>query len=140
MIQWKLNAIMSNFVASNELKRVRNTLGDACTQHPGDVLMFSCTITGGGITIWAGTAFNCPSTANEIILHHSLGTSFGGCNGGAITAGNLGVVGHNCYSSQLNVTLSSDMNDKTIACTHNSGSTVTLIGVETLSLSVGAGK
>ena len=111
-----------------------NTPGDAC---PGDVLIYNCIITGPGNTIWNGTAFSCPSKSNETILRHSQFTSgtFGTCNARAITARSLGVV-NSCYSSQLNVTVSSDMNNKTIECAHSSDRIVT-VGVETLSIATG---
>ena len=120
--------------ARNELISVTNAPGDAC---PGDVLTYNCIIIGGGNTIWSGTAFNCPSKSNETILRHSQfarGT-FGSCNDGAITARSLGVV-NSCYSSQLNVTVSSDMNNQNIQCAHSSDRIVT-IGVETLSITTG---
>ena len=114
-----------------------NVLGDAC---PGDVLMYVCNIIGGGNTIWSGTAFYCPSKSNETILRHSQFNSesgtFGSCNDRAvIMARSLGVT-NNCYSSQLNITVTSDMNNKTIQCAHSSDRIVT-IGVVTLSIATG---
>ena len=103
--------------------------------------MYTCTIVGGGNTIWSGTAFDCSSKSNEIILRHSqfdseLGT-FGNCNEGAITAHSLGVVNNNCYSSQLNVTIDSDMNNKTIQCAHSS---VGIVTIDVAILSIATGK
>ena len=93
----------------------------------GDILIFSCTAVGGGGTRWGGTAFNCPSLLNEIILRHSLydspsGTS-GHCNGGAITARSIDVsesADVSCYTSQLSVTIQNISSTVTIQCTHNS--------------------
>ena len=63
---------------------------------PGDVLTIECTITGGVATVWRGTAFQCVSRSNEIILRHSgFRESYnpaGTCNNGAIIARALGVV------------------------------------------------
>ena len=104
---------------------------------PGDVLMYQCNIVGSGNTIWTGTAFSDCSN-NEIILRHSTfasGMAFGNCNNGAISARGLGV-DNNCYSSQLNVTVNSDLNNKTIRCDHSSDTVVT---IRTVTLSVATG-
>ena len=123
---------MSNFIASNGFI---SPSGYAC---PGDTLTYTCTIAGPGNTIWSGTAFDCSSKSDEIILRHSqfgIGT-FGNCNDGAITAQSLGVVDSSCYSSQLNVTVSSDMNNQNIQCAYSSDR-ITTIEVATLSLATG---
>ena len=89
---------------------------------PSDLLTYTCTAVGGGTTLWGGTAFDCPSTANEIILRHSLFAvrgAFGDCNNGAIVGRSLRVE-NNCYISQLNVTISTSLNNKTVQCAHNS--------------------
>lgn len=122
---------MSNFAASNEFTPM---VGDAC---PGDALMYTCTIIGGGSTIWSGTAFDCESKSDEIILRHSQfvsGTS-GNCNNGAITARSLGRA-DTCYSSQLNLTFSSALNNKTIQCAYSS-ETIETIGEVTLIIATG---
>ena len=101
--------------------------------------MYSCTIVGPGNTIWSGTAFNCSSVMNETILRHSQFASPGAsgrCNNGAIVTRSLGVVNNNCYSSQLNVNVSLDMNNKTIQCAYSSDRIVT-IGSATISVATG---
>ena len=108
---------MSNSAASNEFMPL--TVRDSC---PGDVLTYTCTINGSGNTIWSGTAFNCETKMNEIILRHSQfneSGSSGNCNDGAIMAQSLRVINNTCYSSQLNVTVDLDMNNKTIQCSHS---------------------
>ena len=89
---------------------------------PGDVLTYTCNVIGGGTTIWGGSAFDCSSTSNEIFLRHSQfstpGTS-GSCNNGAIRARSIGVT-DGCYTSELSVTVSSSLNNKTIRCSHDS--------------------
>ena len=72
----------------------------------------------GGATIWKGTAFDCP--LNEIALLHSRFTygTFGVCNNGAIVTRSFPVEGNN-YTSQLNVTLTSDIAGETIMCVHD---------------------
>ena len=111
--------------------------GAAC---PGNVLTYECDITGPGNTIWNGTAFYCPLKSNEIILRHSQfntesGTS-GTCNDRTlIEVRSLGVI-NNCFSSELNITVSSDLNNKTIRCSHSSSRIVT-IGEIRLSVATG---
>ena len=108
----------NHYIATNKLV-VPSNAQCAC---PDDVLTFTCTVVGPGNTIWSGTAFNCPSTSNEIILRHSQfaspGTS-GNCNSGTITARSLGVE-NDCFRSELNVTASASLNKKTVQCQHNS--------------------
>ena len=74
----------------------------------------------GGATVWKGTVFDCP--LNEIALLHSrfINGTFGVCNNGAIVARSLLVEGNNTtYTSQLNVTVTSDMAGETIMCVHD---------------------
>ena len=89
------------------------TSGCVC---PGDTLTYECTIEGFGFTIWTGTALDCQY---NIALRHSQFSStygaFGTCNNGAIVARGLSVEGNN-YTSQLNVTVTSDIAGKTITC------------------------
>ena len=89
---------------------------------PGETLNFTCTIistsgTSGAATIWNGSAFTC--SENEIpLLHNGFNSSNGQsgvCNNGAILARSVGVNG-NCYTSQLRVTVSAGLNNKTVAC------------------------
>ena len=85
----------------------------------GDTLIFNCTVLGrtGGATVWRGTAFDCVNT--DITLLHSAYKpgrgAFGVCNNGAIVAQSLGVE-DSYYTSQLNVTVNTNMTGKTIMC------------------------
>ena len=70
----------------------------------GDTLTFECTAMNELLTIWRGSAFDCASTGNEIILFNSsIGVET--CNDGMITVQVIRREGNN-YTSQLNVTLS----------------------------------
>ena len=106
---------------------------------PGDVLTYTCDITGPGNTIWDGSALDCPSRANEIILRHSQfafppGTS-GSCNDGAIVARSIGVETNNfCFISELNITVSSSLHSKTILCIHASSLSLRIIGISTIAI------
>ena len=95
---------------------------------PGDVLTTECTITGDGTTVWRGTAIQCDY--GEIILIHNR---FSGprypiatCNDGAIVAQALGVI-NDSYISQLNVTVSPELNNTTVECWYDNGTTVIFI-------------
>ena len=76
----------------------------------------------GQATVWTGTAINCPSTNNMIILTHSFAVEgiIQICNNGAIVARSLLVEGNN-YTSQLNVTLTTEIMGKSIECLHDDG-------------------
>ena len=89
---------------------------------PGDVLTTECAIMGGGITVWQGTAFQCYRNNHESIsLRHSQFRESeepaGSCNNGAIVARALGIVS-NSYVSQLNVTVSLELNNTIVECIH----------------------
>jgi hypothetical protein len=125
------------FAVRDDLRLVTDISGAAC---PGDVLKYVCDITGAGNTIWNGTAFYCPSKSNETILRHSQFSTVSGTSGSCndrtvIRARSLGV-SNNCFSSQLNITVTSDMNDTTIRCSHSSDKIVT-IGEIRLSVATG---
>ena len=93
---------------------------------PGDALTTECAIMGDGATVWLGTAFQCKDSSNEILLLHRLfGESYSyihTCNNGAA----LGVV-NDSYISQLNVTVSLELNNTTVVCLHDTGKIVTVI-------------
>ena len=106
---------------------------------PGDLLTYTCTVVGARTTLWGGTAFNCPSTTNEIVLRHSqfaVGGASGDCNNGAIVGQSVGVEG-NRFTSQLNVTVSTSLNNKTVQCAYDSG--VQMNTVDEASLNVISG-
>ena len=88
--------------------------GCAC---PGDTLTYECTAVGAGSTIWTGSAFNCSNSNYMILLLHSHFSStkgdYGSCTNGAIVGRSLSAEG-NYFTSQLNVTVTSDTAGKTI--------------------------
>ena len=99
---------------------------------PGYTLTFAeCTVVGRpvGYTVWRGTAFDCVS--GELTLFHSNFTSDSSnvrdCNDGAIVGQGLRVE-DNCYTSQLNITVRSDMIGKTIKCVYDDVNTETTVG------------
>ena len=97
---------------------------------PGDTLTYDCTVVGGGLTVWKGNAFICPSNNDEIALLHRRFESENGtnnsCTNGAIVGKSLAVEGNN-YTSQLNVTITPETAGKTIMCIGDNGTTTMLI-------------
>jgi hypothetical protein len=72
---------------------------------------------GRGYIYWIGSAFNCPSTNNYILLSlYDIGTGRT-CNNGAIVGRSISVEG-NSYTSQLNITVTPDTAGMAIACLH----------------------
>jgi hypothetical protein len=84
----------------------------------GDTLTFQCTVMSGLRTIWRGSAFNCPSSGNEISLLNSY-IDDGTCNNEMIVGRVIRREETN-YTSQLNVTLSSDLIGEIIECASDS--------------------
>ena len=107
---------------------------------PREFLVFNCTIMDGGITLWRGTAFNCPSDNDEIILRHSQyasGSASGECNSGAITGHSLQNVVNNRFTSQLNITSSAALNRRSVECAYDDGQQTSRIGISTLTVITG---
>ena len=105
--------------------------GCAC---PGHTLTYECTVIGegsGGATVWQGTAFDCQSKNNEILLLHRRFALEGGtseeCNGGAIVGQSVRAE-ESSYTSRLNVTLTADLIGERIECAVDNGTTSNLIG------------
>ena len=100
------------------------------------MLTYTCTAGGRGSTLWTGSAFICDENGNSILLRHdrfSSGSIDGVCNNGAIVGRSLGVK-DGCYTSELNVTISPTLNNKTIMCRHNSDSGINTIGTSKLTI------
>ena len=98
---------------------------------PGDVLIIQCAITGGGATVWQGTTFQCHNNnQGVIVLRHSQFLESNNpelrCNNGAIVPRALGVV-NGSYISELNVTVSPELNNTTVECRHSYNLTETVI-------------
>ena len=101
--------------------------------------VYECRVTGSGVTVWRGSAFNCPATGNEIhILHGSSRSGIeASCNGGAIL-GRVIRAENNTYISQLTVSVSAEMIGMNISCFHDRPSgAAELIGSSILTLSRG---
>ena len=109
---------------------------------PGDLLTFNCTVVGGTATIFRGTAFDCPNAGNQTILSHSQFNDLPSamvllCNNGLIMGQPLSVTG-NCYISELNVTVSNEVHNKTVQCIYNSDVAVSVpVGIATITVILG---
>lgn len=106
--------------------------GNIC---PGDYLSFECTVYGETGTAWQANIVNCENgTLDEIILLHNLNysTQIRICNNGTIVVQGIQFnAENNSYTSQLNITVTSDMAGKTIEC--SSSDSDTPIGSYTIS-------
>ena len=107
---------LKSISANEQFLRAINT-ECAC---PGELLMFTCTTVGtrSGATIWTGSAFDC--AGNEISLLHENFFQSGGtskdCNREAIIGKSIGVMNEMCFTSELNVTVSNELNFTTVSC------------------------
>ena len=87
---------------------------------PGYNISFECTTVGRGITVWKGTAFDCPLSSNEIQLRH---TQFLGsiriCNDGDISGYAVAMLPPDCFLSRLIVLITMELNGRTVICRHD---------------------
>ena len=95
-------------------------------------LIYSCSVTGEGSTVWRGSAFDCPSSNDSIILRHTTAynATSGTCNNGFITWRGVSVVG-DCFISQLSIDIWAyipDLEGTNITCVYDNGSIEVVIG------------
>ena len=101
---------------------------------PGRNFTYECSVVGALFTVWRGTVI---SAGCEVTLFHSEfddpGAARAVCNSGAVVGYNIGVE-NNCYTSNLDVLVSSGLNGRTVECIMDDGVTNTLIDTATLSI------
>ena len=114
--------------AEENLSYLHITSGCICPDH---TLTLECAVAltrsdqlQGGKTVWKGTAFKCPNANNEItLLHNQFPTDdgiYGACNNNSIMGRSLQVVvDSHTYTSQLNVTINSDIRGQDIICQYD---------------------
>ena len=91
---------------------------------PGYTLTYECTVIGEllGATIWEGSAFSCLSDEITLLHRQFPESARGQCNSGSIVGRSLRIDNGSYYTSQLNVTVSSDMIGKSIVCFYDNQS------------------
>ena len=100
-------------------------------------LVYECRVTGGNnIIVWRGTAFECHSTGDEIVLLQSQpGPHL--CNNGAIRGRIIRADENDPYVSRLTIVVGTEMVGKNISCLHDIGDTEKLVGSSVLTLTTG---
>ena len=108
---------------------------------PGHELRLECMVVGGGHTIWKGSAFDCQSSTNRIVLRHSQFESGASksCNNGSITGRIINTTSDSdgmIYISQLIIQLNMNGNVEggTVECAHEDGN---VIGTHTINYTRG---
>ena len=106
---------------------------------PGHELRLECTVVGAGFTIWRGSAFDCPASANEILLFHSEFESqrLFGCNNGRIIGHSINTTSDSDgikYISQLIIQLdvNGTLEGRTVECVHDNLTHEIVIGIRTI--------
>ena len=103
----------------------------------GHVQIYECSVIGYGATIWKGSAFDCHSSTNEIVILPSDSVNR------SITCNNEAIVGrfvrreNDSYVFQLSVNVSSEMIGRNISCYHDVGRDTIEIGTSQLEISAG---
>ena len=122
--------MLSGLAARNELKLI-----DDCI-CPGQRVTYECTVVGGVVTVWSGTIMEIDC---EIILRHYIIylNSYRTCNNGAVIGQGV-EVNNNCFTSQLTVLLTPDLNQRTIRCSVVTGDEIIAIGVAQLLFTTGS--
>ena len=101
----------------------------------GHSQIYECTVSGGGFTIWQGSAFDCEQNHNMVRLRHTAYATeaVGDCNDRAIMASSIGVSNNDYYTSMLNITVGQEMNNETVDCVHHdTQGRTTIIGQKAL--------
>ena len=87
-------------------------------------------------TVWKGSIL--PSDCEVTLIHDEYllpNGARGECNNGDVVGKSIGVV-DNCYTSQLNVSVSEALEGRTVECNVDNGSTI-LIGVTRINITTG---
>jgi hypothetical protein len=95
-------------------------------------VIYECTVSGEGAIIWSGSAFECTSTNNELVLFGAdLGYNIIVCNNGAVKARRIN------YTSQLIIT-DRYLSGSKIKCIHDDGTNS--MAIHNVSVPIIAGK
>ena len=128
-----LYAILSRYllVDSSMITDSKNATTSVCV---GETLTFNCSVHGQGTTVWKGSALECTSSNNEIVLLHSRYNTTNGvkviCSDGNLVlhAESLSVE-NGYYTSQINVQVNSELTRTTLTidCFHDDGAKEELV-------------
>jgi hypothetical protein len=122
--------LSGNYAVENAAKFVQIT---SCTCL-GYVVTYECTVRSGLATVWRGGVFNCPSSSNEVYLLESTVNSVT-CNNEMITGRVVRTdEASGFYTSQVSITIGSNLIGKNISCVEDDGSTTEIIGSATILL------
>ena len=102
-------------------------------------MTYQCTVFGGAATVWRGTAFDCSFINNEIVILHDINYTSQNpqtCNNGAII-GHVVRAENDCYTSQITVQVSNELNGTTVVCAHDNGTDSIEIGSAILDITTG---
>ena len=124
-------------IITGSTSRSELILINECT-CPGFKLTFRCTVLGiAGATVWRGSAIECPETNHELTFFHLISfMDIRGCNSGAIIGRGVEIEDA-CYTSQLNITVDSSMNGKSVECIYNNGTFASVIGNSSVTITSG---
>ena len=107
---------------------------------PETLTTFQCTVTGSGTTVWRGSAFSCDNTGDGTLqLRHSQfasGSLVRECNSTdsrMIMAHEVDATGNN-YTSQLIIPVTPEIDNKTVECVHDDGTTIRVISASTVDI------
>ena len=116
--------------------------------YPGDTLIYECTVMGepGGSTAWTGNIFNCAN--HEISLFHAdygfTEGAYGECGDivGYSVRIDMNTMNDNStsvshYTSRLTVPVNSGTVGRTIECYYDNGTIATMVGRETVNITIG---
>ena len=103
----------------------------------GNSLQLTCTAVGGGTTVWT-VGQQCMIQLDHLqFAARGVNRSCPGTSGTQVATGrSLSVVG-NCYTSQLTIVITSDLNGTSVSCGHDNGTNTESIGTYQIILTSG---
>ena len=119
--------------ARNELRAIT----DSYCVCPGEQIIYECTAVGGSFTVW-DASFLEPDCRIEFSHFQFMNQSMIDCNNQAVVA-EATEVNSNCYTSQLVVSVTPNLNNGTINCSVDYVQNVTLINTMTIRFNVTPG-
>ena len=125
---------MIGFAARNELI----STADSHCMCPGQTITYECTVVGGISTVWSGSVIGpgCESSLFHSAFQNSSESITIVCDNGTVVGRRIGV-NNNCYTSQLSILLTPNLDQRTIQCSVDNGISATVIGTARLSLITG---